>query len=475
MNTRKLLTTALIAISMGLNAKVKPSALIGDNMILQQQTEVNLWGEASPDASIVVTPSWDGQSYTCKADKKGQWILKVKTPEGGYTPYEITIDDGEKLTLKNILIGEVWLASGQSNMEMPLKGFGGCCIMNGMEEIAYSAENKGVRMFTVPKRQTYEVQTNCEGQWNIASPSTSGDFSATAYHFATSLSRVLQLPVGIVSCAYGGATVESWMPKEILQNYKDIPLDKEGLEKWLEWERPLLKYNAMLYPVKNYTIKGFIWYQGESNVRRYETYTERFATMVQHWRELWGQGELPFYYVEIAPYDYDNPAEDEKSAFLREAQFKAQSVIPNSFMVCTNDLVEPFERMNIHPRNKTDVGRRLSFAALNLTYGQKQFFIHGPQYKSHRIDGDKIYVSFDHIEMGLCRNIDLQGFEIAGENKVFYPAEQVTLQWQTNEVVIRSSKVLQPVAVRYCFHDFQVGTLIGGFELPAIPFRTDNW
>ena len=265
------------------------------------------------------------------------------------------------------------------------------------------------------------------------------------------------------------------MPKEILQNYSDVPLDKAGIETWLEWARPLLMYNGMLWPVKNYTIKGFIWYQGETNVARYDTYADRFTTMVKHWREIWGQGELPFYYVDIAPYDYDQGHEDEKSPYLREAQFKAQSMIPNSFMVCTNDLVEPYERMNIHPRNKTQVGRRLSFAALNLTYGYKQFHIEHPQYKSLRIEGNTAYVGFDHIGMGICRNYDIQGFEIAGENKVFYPAEQIRFQWETNEFVLSSSKVLHPVAVRYCFHDFQIGTVIGGNELPAIPFRTDNW
>ncbi len=475
MKAKNILATALLLSAMSLQAKVNLHNLIGDNMILQQQTSVNLWGKATPNATVKVTPSWDGKEYTCKADKQGQWILKVKTPQAGYTPYSITFDDGEKTEINNVLIGEVWLASGQSNMEMPLKGFGGCCIMNGMDDIAYSAENKGVRMFTVPKRQCYEPQTQCEGQWNVASPATAGDFSATAYHYATSLSRVLQVPVGIVSCAYGGATVESWMPKEILKNYKDIPLDKEGIEQWLEWTRPLLMYNGMLCPVKNYTIKGFIWYQGESNVSRYDTYAERFATMVEHWRKEWGQGEIPFYFVEIAPYDYDQAHEDEKSPLLREAQFKAQSLIPNSFMISTNDLVEPYERMNIHPRNKTTLGRRLSYAALNLTYGYKQFHIQHPQYKGLRIEGNKAYVAFGNIDMGICRNYDIQGFEIAGANKVFYPVDQVYFQWQTNEFILSSSKVLEPVAVRYCFHDFQVGTIIGGNELPAIPFRTDNW
>lgn len=191
----KTLALILLCCATSLGAKVKLPALVGDNMILQQQTEVKLWGTAAPKAEVRVTPSWNGQTTTCRADKDGRWLLAVKTPAAGYTPYEITFDDGEKTTLKNILIGEVWLASGQSNMEMPLKGFAGCCIMNGADDIIASAENRGVRMFTVPKHQTYEPQTDCKGSWNISSIETAPDFSATAYYFATSLSRALRIPV----------------------------------------------------------------------------------------------------------------------------------------------------------------------------------------------------------------------------------------------------------------------------------------
>jgi hypothetical protein len=203
-------------------------------------------------------------------------------------------------------------------------------------------------------------------------------------------------------------------------------------------------------------------------------YAERLADMVQLWRKEWGLGELPFYFAEIAPYAYGG-TQQEKAAYLREAQFRAQSLIPNSAMISTNDLVEPYEIYNIHPRNKTKVGQRLSYLALNLTYGLKQIHCFGPQYKSWTAKGSEAWVSFDHLEMGICRNYDLRGFEVAGEDRVFHPADKVWLHWQTNEVVISSEKVPNPVAVRYCFRDFQVGTMIGGNELPTIPFRTDNW
>lgn len=457
-----------------LGAKVKLPALLGDNMILQQQTEVKLWGTAAPKAEVRVTPSWSGQTVSCRADKDGRWLLNLRTPEAGYTPYRITLDDGEPLTLENVLVGEVWLASGQSNMEMPLKGFGGCCVKNGAQDIIAAADNPGVRMFTVPKDQSYEPKTDCGGRWEVGSIDSAPQFSATAYHFATSLSRALRIPVGIINSSYGGATVEGWISRPLLEGYPDVCLDRDSIERLNPMHRPMLMYNAMLHPLQNYTIKGIIWYQGESNVGRHDTYAHRLADMVQLWRKEWGLGELPFYFVEIAPYAYGGEQEG-GAAYLREAQFRAQSLIPNSAMVSTNDLVEPYERYNIHPRNKAEVGHRLSYLALNLTYGLKQFVCFGPQYKSWTAKGNEAWVSFDNLQMGICRNYDLRGFEVAGEDRVFHPADKVWLHWQTNEMVVSSEKVPHPVAVRYCFRDFQPGTMIGGNELPTIPFRTDQW
>jgi sialate O-acetylesterase len=473
---RNVLMIALLCCAVALNAKVKLPALVGDNMVLQQQADVKVWGSAAPSTTVRVTPSWDGKSYTCRSDKDGHWLLTLRTPSGGYTPYEITFDDGEQTTLKNILIGEVWLASGQSNMEMPLKGFGGCCVRGGIDEAIAASDVKGVRMFNVPLRQSYEPLTECDGSWMTTELVTDVmNFSATAWYFASSLSRALHLPVGIVNCAYGGSSVESWISREILETYPDISLKPEDMEKILRWERPLLMYNGMLRSVENYTIKGIIWYQGETNVGRHEHYAQRLADMVKLWRKEWGLGDIPFYFVEIAPYDYDSPAQDEKAAYLREAQFKAQSLIPNSAMISTNDLAEPYERYNVHPGNKAPVGRRLSYLALNLTYGMKQIACFSPQYKSVEMEGNQAFVSLDHIEMGICRNYDIRGFEIAGEDRVFHPADSVWVRWQTNHIVVSSEKVPHPVAVRYCFHDFQIGTMIGGNELPLIPFRSDDW
>ena len=474
---KKLLFTFFLLLgTLALGAKVKLPALVGDNMVLQQQTNARLWGWAAPGATVRVTTSWDGKTVTCRVGNDSCWRAVVPTPEAGFTPYEITIDDGEPLTLKNVLVGEVWLASGQSNMQMPLKGFGGCCVKDGADEIIRSADYPDIRFFVVSTEQAYEPQDDCKGSWQQPSVHTSAEFSATAWHFATSLQKALRVPVGVIVAAYGGSKVESWLSREILEGYPDVDLSREAIERCdPPYERPLLMYNAMICPLKDYTFKGIIWYQGESNVGAHQTYAQRLADMVRLWRGDFRLGEIPFYFVEIAPYDYDSPVQDEKSAYLREAQFRAQSLIPNSAMVSTNDAVEPYERHNIHPRNKAVVGRRLSYLALNLTYGLKQINCFGPQFKSWKAKGNEAWVSFDNLQMGICRNYDLRGFEVAGEDRVFYPADKVWLHWQTNEMVISSAKVAHPVAVRYCFRDFQPGTMIGGNELPTIPFRTDDW
>lgn len=460
-----------------MNAAVKLPTPIGDNMVLQQLSEAVLWGEAAPGATVTVTPSWSGDATTCTADADGQWKLRVATPEASFTPYSITFADGpDAVTVGNVLIGEVWLASGQSNMQMPMKGFPGCCVDGGIDDAIAAAELPGVRMFNVPLRQSYSPQATCGGYWMTTEKFTDVlEFSATAYYFASNLSRALHIPVGIINCAYGGTRVESWLPKEILEGYADIPTDSATVaNSQPDYLRQMVTYNGMFYAIRHYTVKGIIWYQGCGNVGSHETYAERLATMVDYWRTDMEQADIPFYFVEIAPYDYGS-GDYGSGARLREQQFKAQSLIPNSAMISTNDLVESYERYNIHPSNKKMVGHRLSYLALALTYGNSDICCFGPQYKSWTAKGEEAWIAFDHVEMGICRNYELQGFELAGEDRVFYPADAAWYNWETNEIVIKSANVPVPVAVRYCFRDFQPGTMIGGNQLPTVPFRTDDW
>ena len=467
-----------LCITAAMAAEVKLPSLIADNMMLQQNCQATLWGSAAPNSQVTIIPSWASAATTTTAGDDGKWTATVATPEASFDSYQITFADSESsTTVSGVIVGEVWLAAGQSNMQMPLKGFDGCCVQNGQDDaINASRDYPGVRMFNVPMKHSYTPQESCGGHWMTTQNFTDVmEFSATAFYFASNLSQALSVPVGIVNCSYGGTRVESWLPKEILDGYPDISTDSATI--WAsspEYERPLVTYNAMFYPIRHYTVKGIIWYQGCSNVGSFSTYAERLATMVERWKTDMAQPELPFYYVEIAPYDYGS-GDYASGARLREAQLKAESLIPNSAMTSTNDLAETFERYNIHPRRKMEVGHRLSYLALNLTYGMTQVCCFGPRYKSWRTEGNQAWVAFDHLDRGMCRNYDFKGFEIAGDDQVFYPADNAWLNWQTNEIVVTSDKVPAPAAVRYCFRDFQTGTVIGGNELPAVPFRTDDW
>lgn len=472
--TLTILSLAMIA--MGGSAKVRPSAMIGDNMVLQQKAHARIFGEADPGSTVVVTPSWNNMPYTTTTDRTGKWCLAIDTPEGSFDKHSITISDGEPLTVNNVLVGEVWLASGQSNMQMPLKGFPGCCTAGGYDEIASARDEADkIRFFTVPLTQSYTPVDTVNASWAVPSPETAPEFSALAWHLAKRMSDVLNVPVGIVSAAYGGAKVESWTPRELLETYPDVSLDPKDIEPMVHYLRPMLMYNAMFVPIKDYTYKGILWYQGCSNVSTYQTYAERLEAMVKYWRDEIAIGDIPFYCVEIAPYEYGDPSEKGKAPLLREAQRKAVERIPNSGIICTNDLVKPYERFNIHPADKAAAGKRLCDLVLNKTYDKKQFPVESPRYKSHRFKDGAAWVAINSPCDGICRNYDIRGFEIAGPDKIFHPADSVWLHWQTNEMVISSKDVPQPVAVRYGWRDFLPGNLHAGNYLPLIPFRTDDW
>jgi len=443
-------------------------------MVLQQKTDVRLWGEATPNAEITIQASWSNSPSSTKADANGSWDIEIATLAATFEPQQITISDGQPVIVRNILIGEVWLCAGQSNMEMPLNGSWNCPIDNSTNVIADAGNHPGIRMATIERRGALTPQAYANGRWMESTPDNAQWFSATAYHYALTLERTLQVPVGLIVCAWGGTKVEGWLPKEILETFPDVDLSKAESDKEAEYRKPMIMYNGLISPSSKYTIKGFTWYQGCSNVGRAEVYAERLSLMVQHWRQLWKNNELPFYYVEIAPFDYENDSRGISGALLREAQFKAQFFIPNSAMITTNDLVEPYENIQIHPRNKKDIGERLAYQSLNKTYGYKSIVGDSPSYKAMEINGDKIEISFNNANEGFSPWYGIQGFEIAGNDKVFYPAE-ARLNTDKKTIIVSAEAVKKPVAVRYCFRNFQVGNLINHRNLPVIPFRTDNW
>lgn len=381
-------------------AGLRLPAIVGDGMVLQQRSEARLWGWADPGAEIGVTTSWNGRTVRAEADATGLWELTVETPEASAVPYDIAVSDGRTtLTLGDVLVGEVWFCSGQSNMEMPLAGFRHQPVAESGDAIARAGCYPAIRMATVPRAMASEPRQEAGGGWERSSSAAAGRFSATAYFFARRVHEVLGVPVGIIHCSWGGSKAEGWMPREIVAEYEDIDLRDTTSRECADYLRPTVMYNAMLYPLHRYTMRGFLWYQGCSNVGAHATYAARQAAMVAHWRGLWG-AELPFYFVEIAPYRY---GDDDAGAYLREAQHRAAELIPRSGIVSTADLVEPWEADHIHPERKREVGERLAALALNKTYGLNGIACESPRYRAMTLEADGAAVlSFDHAESGFA-------------------------------------------------------------------------
>lgn len=455
-------------------AEVKLASLFTDNMVLQQKAVVPIWGWTDAGKKVKVSTSWNGKSYTATADASGKWLAKVETPVAG-GPYDITISDGKPLKLSNVLIGEVWICGGQSNMEMPMKGFKGQPILNSNDAILHSKNNK-IRLYTVPRSSITERQQNSKPSvWKVAEPESVSNFSATGYYFGRLLSEMLDVPIGLINVSYSGSFVEAWMSPDNLKQFPEVKIPAKGDTIKAVSRTPTTLYNGMLYPITGYGIKGAIYYQGESNYERPDRYEEMFPAMVKEWRSLWGQGDFPFYYVQIAPYNYEqlppyNKGGKFNSAYLRDAQRKSLNTIPNSAMAVVMDIGE---ENSIHPANKEAGGIRLALLALANSYGLKGFGSASPLYKATSVKGNEITVSFDNVPNGLTSfGKELTTFEIAGADKVFHPAKA---KINGSSVTVSSADVKEPVAVRYAFKDFVVGDLFSTEGLPASSFRTDSW
>lgn len=454
------------------DAQVKLASLFTDNMVLQQQSQVPVWGW-SDGSNISLTTSWNKKKYTARADASGKWKITVATPIAG-GPYEISVSNGKPLKISNVLIGEVWLCSGQSNMEMPLKGFKGQPIINSNEVILQS-KNPNIRLYTVPRSSVTEPQENSKpSEWKEANPESVSNFSATGYYFGKLLSEMLDVPIGLINDSYSGSYAEAWMTPEALAPF-GVKAPAKGDTIKAVSRTPTTLYNGMLHPVIGYGIKGVIWYQGESNYDNPDRYEQLFPAMVKLWRNLWGAGDFPFYYAQIAPYNYAqlppyNTGGKYNSAYLRDAQRKAEHTIPNSAMAV---LLDAGEENSIHPAHKEIPGTRLALLALGKTYGLKGFGYESPAYDSLAINGSIAEVKFKNAPNWLTSyGKDLATFEIAGKDKTFYPAKAVIYR---SSVLVSSPQVKDPVAVRYAFRDFVIGDLFSTEGLPVSSFRTDDW
>lgn len=437
-----------------------------DNMVMQQQTEAAVWGKASKNSTVRILTSWNNKSYRTKALADGSWKLKVSTPKAG-CPYEITISDGKSLKLKNVLIGEVWVCSGQSNMEMPMKGNRNQPIL-GSNDAIVNASNPNIRLFTVKTASSLVALDNFAGSWKTCEPEFVSEFSATAYFFGRMLQQVLKVPIGLINASWGGTRIEPWMSESGFKNFDWVTLPEKKTVESLSPQTPTVLFNAMIHPMVGYGICGVIWYQGESNHNNPQEYQKLLPGLIENWRSEWGIGEFPFYYVQIAPFNYGQNGSN--SAYLREAQLKASTTLSNIGMACIMDIGE---RDHIHPANKETGSKRLALLALAKTYGIKGIAFQSPVYKEMKISDGIVNLIFDNAQTGLTSyGKKLSYFELAGADKKFYPADaSITL----TGITVKSNLVSEPIAVRYAFQDFIIGDLFSTEGLPVSSFRSDEW
>lgn len=474
-HAKLLFLTALSLCASVAGAKVRLPHVLGDGMIVQQNTDVRLWGWDRPGTTVRVTPSWSSVTATATTGRDGKFMLTVRTPAASYTPLSLTFDDGEKTTLTGILSGEVWVCAGQSNMEMPVRGFGNCPVEGYNEEVVNAGQYRGIHYVKIPSVMSMHPLDDADCQWKTISPETVGDCSATGYFFAQTVNRALNIPVGLILANKGGTRVESWLDADNLKKYTQESLDSMTNVKKYKWDyhRPLVWGNGTFSPILNYTVKGILFYQGCSNVGDPgNQYSQRLKLLVEQWRRDFRLGQLPFYFVQIAPY-YNGDANADWGPRLREQQFVASKLIPNSDIVCTEDLVYPWETQQIHPTQKRQVGQRLAYIALNKDYGMKALMCESPEVKDYRFSNDTCYVHLQNDYGAISRYEDIQGFELAGADKVFHKAN-ATYYW-TKGIIITCPEVKQPVAVRYCFRNFQLGNVANAAGLPLFPWRSDKW
>lgn len=442
-------------------ADIRLPNILGSNMILQQQSSVKLWGWADPSEKIFITTSWNNKTDSVVTTRDANWMLQVQTPAAG-GPYTITLKGNNTVVLDNVLIGEVWVCSGQSNMEMNY-GWG----LPDVGAELPTCKNSSIRFFYIPKTTATTPQDNCGGKWVECDSNTLKSFSAVGYFFGKKLNSTLNVPVGLINSNWGGTPAEVWTEPGAVNNDAELTASAQKLQPYDWWPYlPGKTFNAMIYPVTNFNIAGAIWYQGEGNTAAPDTYGKLLSTMIGSWRKAWNK-ELPFYYVQIAPYTYGNKF---VSALVREQQTKAMSY-PKVGMAVVTDLVDNIK--DIHPKDKHDVGYRLANWALAETYHKEVGAYKSPMYKNMEVQGAKAIISFDNAPNGLvAKDQKITEVYVAGADKIFYPADA---KIDGSKLVVTSKQVSQPVSVRFGFSNTAMGNLFSKEGLPVNPFRTDDW
>jgi len=436
---------------------VSMPGIFSDNMVLQQKSDVVIWGWANTYEKVIITNDWNDSEISAVADNQGKWKLVLKTPAAG-GPYNIHIRGFNEITIKNVLIGEVWLCSGQSNMEWSA----GSGINNGPEEIKKALYPK-IRFFSVYHSTSLFPQDQLTGEWVECTPETMKSFSIIGYFFGQKLNTELSVPVGIINSSWGGTAAEAWMPEEVIQN-DDYLKEASALQKPVPWGpvEPGRIYNSMIHPILQFRIAGVLWYQGEANTVNAYAYTDILASLIYSWRDLWGY-EFPFYFAQIAPYKYGKPFE---GVLVRDAQRRVLD-LPNTGMIVLSDIGDT---TNIHPKNKKDAAMRFASLALNRYYKSAKLQDSGPLYKDISIENGKAIVTFDYSEGLHMVGSKLTCFEIAGSDMVFYPANA---QIKDQKVIVQSDKVKAPMAVRFAWSNTATPNLFNAANLPASCFTTE--
>lgn len=460
----KRLLVVLLFISAHVSAEPRLPSIIGDHMVLQQKSTVQLWGWAAPAEEITVSVSWDtSKTYKVKANSGSKWQLTVATPAAG-GPYTIQFKGwGDPLVVSDVLIGEVWVCGGQSNMEWS----GSQQLPQSLEE-APRANNPKIRFFYVPKATSDFPQEDVRARWVVCSPEEMKKFSAIGYFFAKQINETLGFPMGMINANWGGTPAETWTPSAIVETDPVLKSAADQLKPADWWPvKTALGYNAMIYPLQKFSIAGVLWYQGESNVSTHASYASLFTKMIDAWRKNWGK-EFPFYFVQIAPFTYGT--DNINGALLREQQTLA-SVFPNTGMVITSDLVDTVT--DIHPRKKKEVAARLANLALSETYGKQGIIWKSPSYKAMSVEKDKIRISFNDVGSGL---VSVNGapncFYIAGADGKYVQA-QAKID-KDNSVLVWNKDVKEPRKLRFGFNNTDIPNLKSKEGLPVDIFRTEK-
>ena len=480
-----LLLFALLTSASSAHAEcLRVAHIFSDHMVLQRESFVPIWGWGEPGKTVTVEPSWcEGWSVTAKVAKDGTWCLNIETGEAG-GPHTVTVKSGnETITLTDVLLGEVWVCAGQSNMEMPIGGFG-FQLVEGARDAAIKAGTYAdkVRIINIKTPRCYEPIDDIDASWKRASVSACVGTSAIAWFFATALADNLDVPVGIVVNPWGGSRIEAWMTREAIDASGITPEERaaidaveEHLDRWPE--TPELIWNGRMAPIAGYRAKGFIWYQGCSNMDQ-ECYDKLQTAMVKLWREAWAKGDMPvdmpFIFALLAPYEHGDMNARKRPHFI-ESQLRSLKTIPESYAVCTETLGD---LGTIHPAKKKEVGDMMALRALQSVYHRDLGFdIELPELKSvEYLEDGRAKVTLTHVWSNL-QNItarSITGFELAGEDRVFHLAD-AEVDWDGSTIYVKCAEVPHPVAVRYAFRNWMGANLQTSMGIPVPPFRTDDW